>query len=177
MQQIRRVVTGHDAAGRSIFVSDGASPLTASPGRAGVTVTELWKTAEMPVSNAGNSESLAPPMQLQPPRNGTVFRIVEYQPDSIRATGDRTAHFSEMGASEALDRGGARHFGFHKTHTIDYAIVLNGEIYAMLDEGERLLKTGDVLVQRGTNHAWSNRTDEPVRVAFVLIDAQPLPER
>ena len=67
-----------------------------------------------------------------------------------------------------------RHPGFHKTATIDYAIVLSGEIYALMDEGELLLKTGDVLIQRGTNHAWSNRTNEPCSVAFVLIDADPV---
>ncbi len=67
-----------------------------------------------------------------------------------------------------------RHPGFHKTASLDYAIVLSGEIYALLDEGEVLLRAGDVLIQRGTNHAWSNRTGEPARVAFVLIDAHPL---
>jgi quercetin dioxygenase-like cupin family protein len=59
----------------------------------------------------------------------------------------------------------------HRTNTLDYAVVLCGEIWAVLDEGEVLLKAGDVLVQRGTSHAWSNRTDRPARVAFVLIDA------
>jgi len=78
-----------------------------------------------------------------------------------------------MEASDAIDHN-ARHFGFHKTRTLDYAIVLDGEIYAMMDEGECLLKPGDVLVQRGTNHAWSNRTDAPAYLAFVLIDATPL---
>ena len=67
-----------------------------------------------------------------------------------------------------------RHPGFHKTDTIDYAIVLSGEIYALMDEGEVLLKAGDVLIQRGTNHAWSNRTEQPCCIAFVLIDAKPL---
>jgi hypothetical protein len=171
------VVTGHDALGRSIFVADGVPPVTVSPGDAGVAVTELWKTREMPVSNAGNDETTGTPVQLHPPANGTVFRIVEYQPDNIRASGGRSAHFAEMGAEHAVDRSGARHFGFHKTDTIDYAIVLDGEIYAMMDEGESLLKAGDVLIQRGTNHAWSNRTDKPVRVAFVLIDAQPVATR
>jgi uncharacterized cupin superfamily protein len=70
---------------------------------------------------------------------------------------------------------GARHAGFHKTDTIDYAIVLEGEIVALMDEGEKVMKQGDVLVQRGTNHAWANRTDKPARVAFILIDAQPVP--
>ena len=78
------------------------------------------------------------------------------------------------GRAAATDRNNPRHPGFHKTATIDYAIVLSGEIYAMMDEGEVLLKAGDALVQRGTNHAWSNRTQEPAVVAFVLIDAEPV---
>ncbi len=72
------------------------------------------------------------------------------------------------------DRNNPRHAGFHKTDSIDYAIVLSGEIYAMMDDGEVLLTAGDVLVQRGTNHAWSNRTNDPAVVAFVLIDADPV---
>ncbi len=80
----------------------------------------------------------------------------------------------DSGRAEATDRNNPRHAGFHKTATIDYAIVLSGEIYAMMDEGEVLLKAGDVLIQRGTNHAWSNRTNEPAVVAFVLIDAEPV---
>ncbi len=75
---------------------------------------------------------------------------------------------------KALDKGSPRHPGFHKTDTIDYAIVLKGEIWALMDDGETLLRQGDVLVQRGTNHAWSNRTDEPAVLAFVLIDANPV---
>src|SRR5262249_61126383 len=77
------------------------------------------------------------------------------------------------GRMAARDRGNPRHAGFHKTASVDYAIVLSGEIVAMMDEGEVLLKAGDVLIQRGTNHAWSNRTDEPAYLAFVLIDAKP----
>jgi quercetin dioxygenase-like cupin family protein len=80
-----------------------------------------------------------------------------------------------MGAPEALDRASPRHPGFHKTNTIDYVVVLEGEIWALMDEGELLMKAGDVLVQRGTNHAWSNRTDKPAYVMFVLIDAHPAP--
>jgi quercetin dioxygenase-like cupin family protein len=78
------------------------------------------------------------------------------------------------GRMKALDKGNPRHPGFHKTDTIDYAIVLKGEIWALMDEGETLLRQGDVLVQRGTNHAWSNRTEEPAVLAFVLIDAKPV---
>ena len=78
------------------------------------------------------------------------------------------------GAGVSLYHGASRHPGFHQTTSVDYAIVLFGEIYAMMDEGEVLLRTGDVLIQRGTNHAWSNRTEKPCCIAFVLIDADPV---
>ena len=81
---------------------------------------------------------------------------------------------TSSGRTAATDRNNPRHPGFHKTATIDYAIVLSGEIFAMMDDGEVLLLAGDVLIQRGTNHAWSNRTDETAVVAFVLIDAEPV---
>jgi quercetin dioxygenase-like cupin family protein len=168
----RRAVTGHDRNGKSIFIMDGTVPITARPGGAGVAVTELWKTFSSPADNTGSEETTGKQFQLLPTKNGSVFRIVEYQPDSLRSKADHVAQFRDMDAPEARDVA-ARHFGFHRTNTIDFAIVLSGEIYALMDEGEVLLNAGDVLVQRGTNHAWSNRTNEPVRIAFVLIDALP----
>ena len=85
--------------------------------------------------------------------------------------------FREIGGADAHAagkvNGDQRHFWFHKTETLDYAIVLEGEIWALVDVGECLLRAGDVLIQRGTNHAWSNRSDRPCRVAFVLLDARP----
>ena len=198
---IRRVVTGHDAAGRSVFITDAPAPhvYNRAPGTA--VVTELWETRATPADNSGNDEVTDHPFRLAPPRNGSVFRIVEYPPDKERvaalaseASGQRgnsivRAHSAseaarkraddtrpEPGSSAraAFDRGSPRHPGFHKTSSVDYAIVLSGEIYALMDEGEVLLKAGDVLVQRGTNHAWSNRTDAPAYLAFVLIDAAPV---
>jgi quercetin dioxygenase-like cupin family protein len=106
-----------------------------------------------------------------------VFRIIEYPPDKQRRAAleqQRTSADDGSGHGAAFDRGSPRHPGFHQTSSVDYAIVLSGEIYALMDEGEVLLKAGDVLVQRGTNHAWSNRTDEPAYLAFVLIDAEPV---
>jgi len=204
---IRRVVTGHDAAGRSVFVMDGPAPhvYCRSPGSA--VVTELWETRATPADNRGNAEVTDHAFRLAPPKNGSVFRIIEYPPDSQRlaalaseASGQRgnsivrapdtrpepgssaRAALEQQRASAddgsghgaAFDRGSPRHPGFHKTSSVDYAIVLAGEIYALMDEGEVLLKQGDVLVQRGTNHAWSNRGDQPAYLAFVLIDAEPL---
>jgi hypothetical protein len=168
---IRRIVTGHDREGRSVFVADAALPVTALPGGAGVAVTELWETSTAPADNTAMMP--AHPFRLLPPANGSVFRIVEYQPDSVRRLADHDAQFRDMQAAGARDRQ-ARHFGFHKTNTVDYAIILSGEIYAIMEDGELLMRQGDVLVQRGTNHAWSNRTESPVRIAFILIDAVPV---
>ena len=173
---VRRIVTGHDDQGRSVFVMDDASPFVFTPAPGAPTVTELWETREAPASNAGNDEVMDHKFGILPPKSGSVFRIIEYRPDKERfASYDREAAFHAMGADKALDRGAPRHPGFHKTDTIDYVIVLEGEIYALMDEGERLMRAGDVLIQRGTNHAWSNRTDKPCIVMFVLIDAKPAP--
>jgi hypothetical protein len=174
---VRRVVTGHNAAGKSIFLRDGPSPhvFRRAPGSA--IVTELWETAAMPADNRGDEDAIRRGHRLPPPKHGTVFRVIEYPPDSERLAAlarERTLPDDGSGRAQASDRGNPRHPGFHKTNSVDYAIVLAGEIYAMMDEGETLLKVGDVLIQRGTNHAWSNRSDAPATVAFVLIDAEPL---
>ncbi|HZT51757.1 MAG TPA: cupin domain-containing protein [Stellaceae bacterium] len=173
---IRRVVTGHNKAGKSIFLSDGAAPVVVSRGTASTTVTELWETRGTPASNRGDEDPTQHPYRLPPPKNGTVFRIIEYPPDKVRVSALRQPGTSHDAAAEGYvrDLANTRHPGFHKTDSVDYAIVLSGEIYALMDEGETLLKAGDVLIQRGTSHAWSNRTDEPATVAFVLIDAEPL---
>jgi hypothetical protein len=175
--QVRRVVSGHDAAGRSVFLMDGPTPhvFRRTPGSA--IVNELWETTRTPADNRGSADAIARGHRLAPPQSGSVFRIIEYPPDSERLAAIAHEHAlpdDGSGRAAATDRNSPRHAGFHKTSTIDYAIVLSGEIFAMMDNGEVLLKTGDVLIQRGTNHAWSNRTDAPALVAFVLIDAEPL---
>jgi mannose-6-phosphate isomerase-like protein (cupin superfamily) len=105
---------------------------------------------------------------------GTIFRVVDFPPDrDVVGKLDRGKAFAAMAADHAMDRSEARHPGMHKTSTVDYALVLDGEIWALMDEGETLLKAGDCLVQRGTNHAWSNRTDRPCRVAFILVSSEP----
>ena len=174
---IRRVVTGHNAAGKSVFVMDGAAPhvYCRTPGSA--VVTDLWETRGAPADNRGNDEVTDRAFRLPPPKSGSVFRIIEYPPDAVRLAAIRKEEAmgdDGSGRHQATDRNKPRHAGMHKTDTVDYAIVLSGEIYALMDEGEVLLKAGDVLVQRGTNHAWSNRTDEPAYLAFVLVDAEPL---
>jgi naringenin degradation protein FdeH len=174
---VRRVVTGHDARGKSIFVMDGEVPHVFSRGTGSTVVAELWATRGSPADNRGNEDAVSPTFRLPPPPQGSVFRIIEYPPDAQRLAAlarDRAAPDDGSGRHQALDRGSPRHPGFHKTNSVDYAIVLSGEIYALMDEGEVLLKAGDVLIQRGTNHAWSNRSDRPACLAFVLIDAEPI---
>ena len=175
-KQVRRVVTGHNAAGKSIFVIDAPTPHVFARTKGSAIVHELWETASTPADNRGSADTIARGHRLPPPKHGSVFRVIEYPPDRERlaALAREQSMPDDTGRAAATDRNNPRHAGFHKTATIDYAIVLSGEIYAMMDDGEVLLKAGDVLIQRGTNHSWSNRTNETAVVAFVLIDAEPV---
>jgi hypothetical protein len=174
LKPIRRIVTGHNAKGKSVILSDGPSPhVLTIPGRPDFGLTNLWITNGAPADNAGTADAAAVPVVLEPPPNGSIFRVVEFPPDSAPGGFDRKAAFAAMGAGHAMDADASRHPGMHKTATVDYAIVLSGEIWALMDEGETLMKTGDVLVQRGTNHAWSNRSAAPCLVVFILINARP----
>lgn len=169
----RRVVTGHDAHGRSVILMDGESPNSYVLEKAGgLQLTELWETRSSPADNSGGADAAEHERRIEPKGGGTVFRIIAYPPDSIRLKTLRPEeHFSSMGA-QAADAATRRHPGMHKTDTVDYAIVLSGEIVAVLDEAEVLLRAGDCLIQRGTSHAWSNRTQEPCVIAFVLVAAK-----
>jgi len=143
----RRIVTGHDAAGRSVVLSDGPAPRShAIPG---AVFHELWNTTEMP-AHLGAVEPRDPtdrPLVTPPSANGTVVRIVDLEPRSL----------SPM----------------HRTESVDYGIVLAGEVTLVLDDGSATsLGAGDVVVQRGTDHAWANPGDEPARMLFVLVDGR-----
>jgi hypothetical protein len=175
LKPIRRIVTGHNAKGKSVILSDGPSPHVLSiPGVPTFGLTNLWVTDGAPADNSGSADAAKRPVVLEPPQSGTIFRVVEFPPDATLAgTFDRKAAFEGMGAGHAMDEDASRHPGMHKTNTVDYAIVLSGEIWALMDEGETLMRAGDVLVQRGTNHAWSNRSSAPCLVAFILVSARP----
>jgi mannose-6-phosphate isomerase-like protein (cupin superfamily) len=173
-KKVRRLVTGHDANGRSKFLLDGDAPtVLVMPQMGNLTVTDLWETYESPASNAGDKDNTERAVHLEPGPGGTIFRIVEFPPDATWKTGAKGAEaFAALQASHAADSGHSDP-GMHKTHTVDYALVLEGEIWAVMDTDERLMRAGDVLIQRGTNHAWANRTDRNCRVMFVLCDAKP----
>jgi hypothetical protein len=178
---IRRIVTGHDARGRAIVLSDAPAPhLRTSTQRTGVVFTNIWTTDRMPVEIHGSVDPVTPAMNLEPPRHGTNFRIVEFGPEkgyigSIKAEDARLAFASMGGAAHALSgEANPRHPFMHRTKTVDYGIVLAGEIYLVLDDSEVLMRAGDICIQRGTNHSWSNRSDATCVMAFVLIDGDRL---
>jgi len=173
---LRRVVTGHDANGRAVVLFDDESPHRFVLEKAGgLRLTEIWETRSSPADNSGSGDAADHERRIEPVGGGSVFRVIEYPPDSERLkTLDPDRYFHAMGA-QAADAATRRHPGMHKTNTIDYCVVLSGEIWAVLDDDEVLLHAGDCLVQRGTNHAWSNRSEEPCVIAFVLIAANPAP--
>jgi hypothetical protein len=140
----------------------------------GLALTDLWETTGAPASNQGHADAAVRPVRLEPPKNGTILRIVEFPPDSAwRGATDGKAGFKAIGAGHAQDRHSSDPM-MHKTSTVDYIIVLKGEITAIMETGEKLLRAGDVLVQRGTNHSWSVRGNEPCIVAAVLVSAKPV---
>lgn len=150
MKPIRRVVTGHAPDGRSTLLFD--AEVEGETTSEGVAIAELWATSESPVANASSEDAARRSHSLLPDARGTLLRVFEV-------------------ASQDLDTD----LGFHTTDTIDYIYVVSGEIVALVDDGEVLLREGDVLVQRGTRHAWSNRSNAPCRMLAVMIDAEPVP--
>jgi quercetin dioxygenase-like cupin family protein len=176
--RIRRVVTGHDERGKSIVVSDGFAPaVRTSAARPGHHSTEIWKTSGAPAPVGNEPDPTIGPRQLKPPKHGTVIRVSEMPPDSAAVSNfdaaAATKIFESMGQVDASTfREGGRHPLMHRTETIDYGIVLSGELTLILDDSEVQLNAGDMVIQRGTNHAWSNRSDKPCIIAFILVDGE-----
>jgi len=143
--QLRRVVTGHDRNGKAIVTIDEMAKTGSA--RPGVTTSVVWSSEGFPISNDGDADESGRQVGTWHP-NGTVFRIIEFAPGN-----------------------GGRN---HRTDSLDYAVVMSGEIDMDLDGSEVHLQAGDVIVQRGTIHNWINRGKEPCVIAFVLIDAKPV---
>ena len=157
----RRVVTGHDAQGKSVVLSDGMPPNVRDKGT-GVDFLEIWNTVGAPASlEANETEPTDGPLNVPPPRIGSKIRLNDFYPGHIR---------------KLPPRADGRHPMMHRTRSVDYGIVLEGEIFMILDEQEVLLRAGDVVVQRGTDHAWENRSDRVCRMAFILIGADFSPQ-
>jgi hypothetical protein len=175
VHRIRRVVTGHDRSGKSVFVEDRKAPnVLEMASMPGVALTDLWRTTTSPASNDGSKDAATGKISLEPPASGTILRIVEIPPDKTwRKAANAKKAFASIGAGGAPDHGSADPM-MHATATVDYIIVLKGEIWAILDKGEKRLRPGDVLIQRGTNHSWSVRTRQPCVIAAVLVGARPV---
>jgi mannose-6-phosphate isomerase-like protein (cupin superfamily) len=177
---VRRVVTGHDAEGRAVIAMDGPLPVVFThPSASGLAFHEVWNTAEVPapVEADGTDPTLGRPLRTPPPKGGTIIRVVDLPPEDPAAPAPGPEQVAALFALVGLEphatgHGGAppRHPLMHRTESVDYGIVLAGEVTLVLDEGKVQLRAGDIVVQRGTIHAWANRSGKPCRMAFVLVD-------
>jgi mannose-6-phosphate isomerase-like protein (cupin superfamily) len=175
LKPIRRVVTGCDAKGKAVVGIDGPpGNVKVRKASGGLISTLLWATDETPADISGLADRADREIGVGPAPRGSVFRIVDFPPTTDSAAMDNDAVIREMGISQSVAKAGeqARHPLMHRTRSIDYAIVMSGEMDMLLDDTEVHLSAGDVLVQQGTNHAWVNRGSETCRIAFVLIDAE-----
>ena len=175
---IHRVVTGHDADGKAIAALDGPLPrveeIAAIPG---TVFHEVWSTTGTPAPVDNGPDPTTGPLMLPPPAQGTRIRFVDIPPD----TAEFLAHgaskmkeaFSQIGDEAASTvRAHSPHPLMHRTESVDYGIVIEGEMTLVLDDSEVLLKPGSVVVQRGTNHAWANRSGRPCRMLFILVNGR-----
>jgi len=170
--EVRRVVTKLDSSGKAVVMFDGAVPLKSfrSPNPAG----EMWVTEKsLPDFNWTEDRALTK-VGLVPPKNGTIFRIVDFVPLSPEAVKKMDINLMMKVVGDHAPAKGLppRHPMMHRTRSLDYAIIMSGEIDMLLDDGEVHLKAGDVVVQQATNHAWVNRSGKPCRIAFILMDSQ-----
>ena len=166
---VRRVVTGHDDGGKAVVVADGAAPnVRARPG--GIVSTLLWVTEETPADMSGGADRAERTIGIPPPERGSIFRVVDFPPVGEEVKSIANADYLRSMGIEPAAGAPARHPYTHRTKSIDYAIVLEGEIDMLLDDSEVHMKAGDILVQQGTNHAWVNNSGKNCRICFVLID-------
>lgn len=173
----RRIVTGHDQTNRAIIQSDGVPERVQTLSGNGPTFYEIWNTRQSPAMiDRASGEPHENRLILAPPPNGTRIRVLDILPEgrdlkTVDAAAAR-AHFAEIGAADVSTHDTGKHPLMHRTESIDYGIVLQGEITLIVDEGETIVHAGDIVVQRGTNHAWANRSGRLCRIVFVLIDGQ-----
>jgi mannose-6-phosphate isomerase-like protein (cupin superfamily) len=179
---IERVVTGHRPDGTACVASKGPLPsvhrFDAVPG---TVFHEVWSTSSTPSPIDNGDDPTLGALALAPPRHGTRVRFVDIPPDSedflAHGAASMKAAFASIGDEKASTvRANSPHPLMHRTETVDYGILIEGELILVLDDEEVVLRPGSVVVQRGTNHAWANRSGRPARMLFVLIDGVFAPE-
>ncbi len=182
LRPIHRIVTGHDVEGKAVVSLNGPLPtsveLTAIPG---VVFHEVWNTDSTPVTIDNGDDPTLGALCLPPPKNGTRIRFVDIPPDSdeliTHSTSELKEAFTEIGDSKASTaKAGSPHPLMHRTESVDYGIVIEGELTLVLDDSEVVVGPGSVVVQRGTNHAWANRSGKTCRILFILVDGTYAPE-
>ena len=162
---IRRVVTGHDDNGKAVVIFDGDAPNVKSP-TSGIESTLFWVNETTPADNSGSEDSGNMDVAIAPGPGGAIFRVVEFGPEGDgEVSQDELDYLSKAGGAEQPE--GARHPGMHKTSSIDYAVIMEGEIDMLMDDTEVHLQAGDVVVQRGTVHAWANRGTRTLHIRII----------
>jgi mannose-6-phosphate isomerase-like protein (cupin superfamily) len=169
---IRRVVTGLDADNKAIVIFDGRMPLQAGP--YGLQSTNLWVTNSYPLGFSFKDDTSAIPVGISPLDNGTKLRVVEFPPLDAATEAKMEPGFLMKAVGPVAPAKGrpVTHPLMHRTRSVDYAVVLAGEIDMMLDDTAVHLKPGDTVVQQATNHAWVNHGTETCRILFVLMDSK-----
>lgn len=175
---IQRVITGHDESGKAIIISNGplvtVTEIKAIPG---TVFHEVWCTAQTPAHIGNTPDPSVGALSLPPPKSGTRIRFVDIPPDTedflkggAAIMNEAFTQIGDAGASTVTSN--SPHPLMHRTESIDYGIVIEGELTLVLDDSEVELRPGHVVIQRGTNHAWANRSGKPCRMLFVLIDGE-----
>lgn len=173
-KKCRRVVTGFNREGDSVVVSDSfVNNQMEKNSRPGVSLNNIWRTEVFPNDNSADIEEVDQVFTMFPKSFETICRISSFEPEKSHKKNDfdSDAYFSDLNVSNTLVKS-KRHPFMHKSKSLDYAIILEGEITLILDNEEVNLRQGDIVIQRGTSHAWVNNSDKLARVCFILMGAE-----
>ncbi len=171
----RRVVVGKDESGKAVALFDGPAANVVMRAAMGVSNTLLWTTDSSPAELSGKPDAGDGEIGVEPPACGSAFKVLEFAPEKTLTTPPeaRKQVLQKLGVGpEGPFRESHRLPGMHRTRSIDYIVILSGEIDLVLDDSEVHLHAGDTVVQIGANHAWVNRGNEPCRLAVVLLDGK-----
>ena len=168
------IVTGHDDQGTAIIISD-AAPRTYPAPKFFTTFYEVWNEKQIPCTVSKRMQDEEDALNHPPPRGGVRIRMHDFDPAGDRINElsyeEIVEHFKESGSDDAVpSKENWKHAFMHRTESIDFGIMIEGELVLVMEEGERVLTPGDVVVQVGTNHSWENRSDKNARICFVLLD-------
>ncbi len=172
---IRRIVTGHDQSGKAVVLFDSVDPHKRVRPQTGIVSRTLWLCDRSPASISQATDPVPNEGGIAPPDGGSVMHIVDFPPWRPDAAVAQNYMQRNVGGAQSDAAKAHPHPMVHRTRTLDYAIVLSGEIDMLLDDSSVRCRAGDVVIQQGTNHGWVNNGNEPCRIAFVMLDAEERP--